>query len=270
MNLKLGLEMEMSKLSNFGPAFLMPVAILIFGLSSPQLYAAPPNEPGKQIAVLQDFLRVAYPELFGKDRYLEIHAGQSIDFPWRTFYRLNFEVNTLPPDASFGITIDPHTGKVIPPPQHITLMTGDTQFNEEQIVEIWVGNSDLISSKQNDQIDKLIQSHPEWSDARAYEELKKAGARYGPSDKEQFVQSLHLERFENLVGRLKITSVEPRSLPENRDSSDNVDLDWLVRVDAQLPDGTHHTYALFFEVFGGRLIGLLRTDRPGDRAPKSK
>lgn len=210
-----------------------------------------------QSRTARDFLEVAYPELFGKGHFLKISMTQPIDNAWDRLGRMEFEVKFFDPQVTFNIDLDQHTGKPIPPPQNATILQGMIQFDDTGHVVM----EDTNTQKQKSEIEALIESHPEWSDVKDYEELKKAGALYGPADKEQFVRSIHFDRFERFLGHLEIKSAEFDGVSEVHTGS-FASLVWSVRASAQFPDGTPRTYVLSFEPFRGRLIGIHSGDRP--------
>jgi hypothetical protein len=210
-----------------------------------------------QIRTVRDFLEVAYPELFGKGRFLKISMTQPIDNAWDRLDRMEFEIKLFDPQLTFNIGLDQHTGKPIPPPQNATVLQGIIQFDDTGHVVM----EDTNTPKQLSEIEALIESHPEWSDAKDYEELKKAGALYGPADKEQFIRSIHVDRFDRFLGHLEIKSVEFDGVSKEHVGS-FAPLNWHVRADAELSDGSHRTYTLGFEPFRAQLTGLSRSDRP--------
>lgn len=228
-------------------------------------HPAAAQELQSQAATVHDFLRAAYPDLLGKQRYLQISASQPIDESWQRIREISFEVTPLSPAVlRLPTGLDPHTGKPVPPPQNLPVLRGSVVFDNAGHIDRMdlIGSDELMNLKQNDDIEKLIESHPEWSDQRDYEELKKAGALYGPGDKAQFVQSIHLTEFEKAFGgQLNIESVEFDGPSADRVGSFGL-LYWAVGVEARYPDGNHYTYLLTYEPFGGRLLGLQRIDRP--------
>ncbi len=259
----------MSNSSRAGLTVLLCIATLAHGAWPTLSHATSSREPENPVTTVHGLLQVAYPELFGKHRFMKLSVGQPIDDSWRNLFRVGFEITPFDPEATFNPTLDQHTGKPVAAPPNAALMKGLVWFDDEgNIFKMWADGSDIIHSAQNSYIEKLIESHPEWSDAKAYEELKKAGALYGPADKEQFLRSVHLDRFERVLGRLKIKSVEFNGL-----STDHVGsfagMFWDIEVDAQLPNGIRSKYGLMFEPFGGRLVGIERLGRP-KLAPPTK
>jgi hypothetical protein len=215
---------------------------------------------------MRDVLRAAYPELSEKHRFMNSSVSQPVDNSWPGPSIVRFEITPFSREQAESekgeILLDQHTGKRIPPPSNAPLMAGSFWFDRDgHLFQMWAGESDITRSKQNEEFDKFIQSHPEWPDKRDYQELKKAGALYGPGDKEQLARAIHLERFEKVLGHIEIKSIEFSGPVNEEHQGDFATFDWSVRVAVRRPDGSSGTYALVFEPFGGRLTGIYRTDR---------
>lgn len=113
-----------------------------------------------------------------------------------------------------------------------------------------------LDNKRFQSIRDLVQSHREWSEADASKALKDAGAQYDRDRTEAFTQSIHLERFEGLLGQLRIDSMEFDTFSNPDRTGDFAVLFWIVRADAQLSDGTHRTYSFLFEPFNAKLVSV--------------
>jgi len=111
----------------------------------------------------------------------------------------------------------------------------------------------------------FVLSHPDMSDTEVALELKKAGVKYGPMDKQEFTKHLSLTSLEPFMGNLKILSVEFSPLLPNRNNIATWP-DWRVRVEANGPGKTNQFYELMFDQFRGDLISL-RIAQPGDAKP---
>ena len=100
----------------------------------------------------------------------------------------------------------------------------------------------------------LVQTNPHWTKEQVVAALKQAGARFGPNDEKEFLTSLPLARAERFLGRLKIISVDPPSIPDERGKDVSAWLNWRVEAEATFPDGTKSIYNLTFEPFEGKLL----------------
>lgn len=83
--------------------------------------------------------------------------------------------------------------------------------------------------------------------------LRRAGARYPPSERSMLVEALNLSRYAPILGEFLVEPVvsfmwspgdwEPR---------------WAARIQTQLRNGERQCHSLEFEVFSGRFMGMLR------------
>jgi hypothetical protein len=214
-------------------------------------FATDPNSA----TTLHEFLHTFYPELFGKGRYLDVTAFQPIDSSWREVYETSFRVTDGPPVPG-NPTIDLVTGARVIPNANLA-MEGFFQVTPGgQIERLYVWNSQFVRSKENEEFHKLVQTHLDWSETDALRALKGAGALYGSDDKEAFLNAINLERFKSFLGHLKLVSAKLNGFSNPNHVGDFAQFYWSVEVDAQSADGTHREYALSFEPFEGRLIGL--------------
>lgn len=221
-------------------------------------YGHTPRRQETPLSRAQEIAQAFYPELFGKNLFLDLHITRGVDGPWDQFNELRFTVMPLNP-FSEGILNPPRdakTGNQLAPAPNPILLDGTFLFsNSGRIEQMSALLGDEVHSDKNQAIHKLVESHPEWSEEQQIRALKEAGAKYGPADKEELVKTLRLDRAESILGHLKIVQVE-FNVP-NPDHTGNFaagTLTWSVHAEAELPDGTRAKYALGFEPFAGRLI----------------
>jgi hypothetical protein len=203
-----------------------------------------------------DVLQVFYPELLDKNHRLTLCITAPGDDTWLEMGGVYF-------------TVTPE--RVVPVEK---LISSRPQTTDHVVLGgyIWLpprelgrvqelrANSDGVHEHELEDVRRLVGSHSEWSDAQIGNALKQAGARFGPDDKEAFVDSLPLNKAERFLGKLKIASVEftyPKRQPSGRMPVPA--LIWTVQADAVLPDGTHPQYSFDFEPFGGKLIALVQS-----------
>jgi hypothetical protein len=232
--------------------------------------------PRKQsaFAMVHDLLEASYPEMFGKDWHIGFSYGQPVDGheAWGQTYLLDFRVARFGPGVSWNPTF--YQGKRVPPPDNPTFLEGSFWMdNSDRVVRLIV-EGDLAYSKQNQAIRELVQSHAEWSEEEAIGALKKSGARYGPADKQQFLEAIHLEKFERSLGHLEIRLVEFQGLSSGHVGSFAAgSLFWVVQARGGLPDGIHCTYGFSFEPLAGKLTGVSRIgdrDFPSEKQPATQ
>jgi hypothetical protein len=129
---------------------------------------------------------------------------------------------------------------------------------------------------------KTVNAHPEWTDAQALAALDQAGAKFGPSKKEEFIRNLPISKLGLFIGEFSIQSVEFEALSETNavelarigikppggDPSAPIALhqgdsfarlQWVVRAKTSSTSGVVVDYLLQFEPIRGQLLGLYRS-----------
>ena len=68
------------------------------------------SERESRVSIVHDLLQVAYPQLFGKNRFMTVTISQPLDGSWSQLYEIRFEITPLPPDVAHNPPPhDPHT-----------------------------------------------------------------------------------------------------------------------------------------------------------------
>ena len=129
---------------------------------------------------------------------------------------------------------------------------------------------------------KTVNAHPEWTDAQALAALDQAGAKFGPSKKEEFIRNLPISKLGLFIGQFNIQSVEFEALSETNavelarigikppggdpnapialhQGDSFARLQWVVRAKASSANGAVADYLLQFEPLNGQLLGLYVT-----------
>lgn len=202
---------------------------------------------------VHDFLKVFYPELFDKRYRVTLCASAPGDDDWHVISGVYFVVT--PAD------VYPLHKLIISSPQttdHI-LLGGSIWLPPHQygrVMEVHAF-SGTVHEQQLEKLRQLVESHPGWSEMEVAGALKKAGAQFGPSEKEAFVNALPLSNAERFLGQLKIISVEFDYPNRERHTGHLAEaLTWRVRTEAVLPDGKRVQYGFEFEPFEGKLTSL--------------
>jgi hypothetical protein len=243
-------------MSKFIRLFLSSFALAAGMLSLTTPLLSQTSIPVKQETILtytHDFLQTFYPGLFDKNYRVSLCVTAPGNDPWIELGGVYFTVTRA--------NVNP-LRKLIssqPQPTDHAVLAGNIwlPLREYGRVQEVHANSDAVHEQQLEDLRRLTGANPEWSGTQIASALRQAGARFGPNDQEAFVSSLPLIKAERFLGKLKITSVEfqfPRrtesgSIPASA-------LKWVVRADAELPDGTHPQYVFTFEPFEGKLTDL--------------
>jgi hypothetical protein len=220
-------------------------------------------------------LKAFYPEVYGKERYLLFSAEQPVDSEtWEQFTRVDFTIKCFSWNASWGVAIDGETGKEIPPPENTTFLKGQARMWPHGDLRQLYFEGELAHSKENETIEKLVESHPEWSDEQAGRALTEAGALYGPANKDVFTRSLRLPELEKSLGLTILSadntkgadaktmrSIEFEGWTNSQHDGSFTGFVWTVRMDAGLVGGRSRKYAFYFEPFEGKLIGIFQLPR---------
>jgi hypothetical protein len=241
------------------------VSILLTALGIPTAFAQqdPAVSQETVLTYVHDFLQVFYPELLSKEHTLKLCVNHPADDSWREITGVYFTVtHERAPD--YGVPRFSN-GQRIPedrPDPNTILLAGSIWLplleHRNRIQEMHTSAEGAVNLKFAN-FRSLVQSHPEWTDAEAVIELKKEGARFGPNDKEAFVQALPMRAADRFLGSLKIMSVEFKHLADNSDGNFALTaFDWAVRCEAKSADGTTVVYVFGFEPFEGKLTSLFR------------
>jgi hypothetical protein len=266
---------------------LMAVLFLALAGSSaqPQVSAATKD----RITLAHKFMRALYPDL-GGSRTLTVetyipYAQEDVTISW-----LEVSIGEGPNDAILGYAggciNQPPTMALPPPPElgppdsptapsNISLSKATNEktkdcpsgaIRSKQFLagSFWIGNEGRLTAyvvQSPRDLDKMnafagvVLSHPEMSDEEVAVALKKAGATFGPMDKDEFVKSLPLGALEPFLGKLQVLEVGFSPLQKNRNNVATWP-DWRVKTKATRDNGTEETYELNFDQFRGDLISL--------------
>jgi hypothetical protein len=217
-----------------------------------------PLDQESALSFTHDFLQTFYPDVFAKGTQLTLTVSHPANSSWRQIYGVYFRVTPkVPLEINPLIALD----KIGQAKQasNPTLLGGLFWFRPQVYgrIEQMVASFDVVHQQQLEAIRELVRSHPGWSQEQAIQALRDAGARYGPSEKQQFLSSLHLERAERFLGRPEIKLVEFQQLGEDRTGSFAATaFVWTVQAIGVFPDGTREAYGFTFEPFEGKLIGI--------------
>ena len=149
--------------------------------------------------------------------------------------------------ASLDVTFPPADAALVGQPEEY--LSGRVRFERHRMSQLSMRGR-YLSSPDLDQIQDL-HSNGRFESLAAFEaELRRRGARYPRSAHSEFVAALDVERFAPVLGVFL-------GEPEIRGPSEIGDVEWLVTLRTVEPNGQRMCYGLFFEVFNGRLDGVL-------------
>jgi hypothetical protein len=248
-------------LSKKNKVALIVAALLILVDACPTTCLAQSSvEQAGALRYARDFLKIAYPELSGRKLLLNINATQPIDEDWRRIDEMRFTVRLLDP-LSEGILNPPFnakSGQRLAPPNNPTLLQGSIKLDDSgKLIQLYLGDCDLANYKKNQALHAMVESHPEWLEPRAFEELKNLGAQFGPEAKEQLLSAVRARKYEKFIGKFDVDSAIFEGLA-HRHEGDFALLHWTVQLRVREQKETVVIYTLLFEPFGGTLIAVTR------------
>jgi hypothetical protein len=207
----------------------------------------------KNVTWAQEFLRTFYPEMIGHRYVMTFTTGQPFDVPV-TMGNIRIQIGDFAPGTVIGAATVVN-GVVIPrqPKQFITaLFTFDRSGH---LFTFACEGPSVGKQEEHDRFKEAVRSHDEWTEAQAISELMKAGASYGPKEREKFLAILPLSQLEKLFGSVTVVSSEFESLIEG--GPPRVPLfRWALTVSVKFSDGDVGSYKMYFEPFKGALIGM--------------
>lgn len=209
------------------------------------------KEPWKDpIPIMKEFLLAFYPELEGQHLIMTVSADGPLDVSG-SFYTFSVEVGRTSKTSPQVRLLPPEMRE----PIHVGLFLFDPA--DGRVWKFTTG-SELVNANKNEALRNSVEAHPEWPDEQVVQALKDAGARYGPNDKDAFVQMIPLNKLEKFFGKLRIKSVEFKLRYPQREEPPLAELYWSVHLDGRGPRGRRATYHLTFEPFEGKLTSLWR------------
>jgi hypothetical protein len=250
--------MRKPTLSRSFSIFVAAVFIIAFPRSLAP--ATPPDDGEINLAYVHGFLQLFYPEFMIKGNTLKLMVYAPADDSLREIAGVYFTLaHTTPPN--YVVPVLGPDGKLVPgsepdPGSSRVLLEGSmwVPFPQQHGRIAEVVALDGAHTEKMKSLEWLVRTNPQWTKEQVMAALKQAGARFGPNDKEEFLTSLPLARAERFLGRLRILSVDPPSIPDERGEGVPARLDWRVKAEATFPDGTKSTYDLAFEPFEGKLL----------------
>jgi hypothetical protein len=129
------------------------------------------------------------------------------------------------------------------------------EFDERGHLAMFGSQGPAVGKEEDyERVKQLVGFHPEWTDAQDIAVLLKAGASYGPDERNALLKAIPLKELEKLFGKVTITSAEFETV--TADDQRWALLHWLIYADIEFPDGTHRSYKLIFEPFKGALTSM--------------
>lgn len=260
--------MNTSILRRAGICFASLIIAPLWTSTSAQVLAPPtPN----RLKVATEFLRTFYPELNGKNYFLDLETSLYYDqagdpfggLLWLTISELpkGYEdvVRPCPPGTTptrkvlgGGFIGGTCPEKGIPPQQFLSAVF---HFDAEgHLVTFSAGGPATTNPSARETFAKARPTTRPMTGAELIAAFKSSGGKYGPDDKEELIKSLPLTKLEHFLGKLTLIFVEFDTFQEDDRSDFDDEMRWDVRVSAKRDDGTSAKYLLRFDQYNGKLV----------------
>jgi hypothetical protein len=228
---------------------------ITFGLalgSAIDIAQAPtPIGHNSHVSLIQDFFKNAFPELAGKG--LEVTVSLDI----------NLEAAEWTASRVISVSIRRHTDTVDSSSQDETRFLG--AFCQLAGTQPYLGTVILsgvyVHTRELRRLTETLRAHPDWSDSDLQAALVRAGAKYGPKNREAFVHDVDIRRFGTVLGTIRRSEakfdwhmgVAPGTAADIRQPG------WTVSVETDHASNQRLCYRLWFEPIDGRLVMLDRS-----------
>jgi hypothetical protein len=219
---------------------------------------APPTK--NYVRLAQVFLTSLYPELNGKGYVMSLESSFRYDFPMIENSAFDLYVGVGPKNMIVGYlggyegTV-PHKEPLHAGPVTARqLLISSFEFQDGNLISFGAKGPAVGNQEKYQQVVSQLVDQPDMTDAEAATILKQAGARYGPTDKDDFLKHLPLEKLSPFVGSATLIAATLPSVAKEGLKSRWPE--WHVRAKAKPAGRQESTYEMWFEPFRGDLVRL--------------
>jgi len=241
--------MGMSKL----PRHLIRIAALALYLlcyRSTAVLGRSPNACDDTYIAAIRLMRAFYPELSSKGINVDVKALYPFDADGPL---LSFYVQVSASDQTGRIAFPAYPSSA----DRVGQLSAHFQFDgrDRRIFSIFANGSFLNYEKQ-EALTKLVDEHPEWSEAQMTAALSTAGAKFGPNQKEGLLARFPLKELESILGKIEMGPAE-FTFRGNTEPPHYAVMDWSIRFRAS-KNGKSDEYTMSVEPFGGKVVSFGR------------
>ncbi len=238
----------------------MSALILFSTCVSARVQEAPPSTKNF-VHLAKEFLNTLYPSLSSKP-VMTLQTSMDYQDSDDTLHFFSLWVGDASPDQVTGYLggyVGQQPKDFQPGPTHPKqYILSNFRFDlEGRILEFRATGAVIGNPDAYKRVTDILASSPGWTDERAADELKRAGARYAPVEKDKFQRDLPVHLIEKYLGPLTITSVNFNILRINQGESVGW-LEWVVEAKVKTPSGSSRIYKLEFEPFNGDLTAITK------------
>ena len=195
-------------------------------------------------------MRAFYPELSGKGINVDVKALYPFDADGPL---LSFYVQVSASDQTGRIAFPPYPSSA----DRVGQLSAHFQFDgrDRRIFSIFA-NGPFLNSEKQKAVTKLVDEHPEWSEAQMTAALSTAGAKFGPNQKEDLLARFPLKELEPILGKIEMGPAE-FTFRGNTEPPHYAVMDWSIRFRAS-KNGKSDEYTMSVEPFGGKVVSFGR------------
>jgi hypothetical protein len=210
--------------------------------------------------------RILYPELKGREFSLQFSAGTGGPLSGPTDTR-SLLISVDKPPSYPGKIINQSNPEL--PPQNESAVVELPLYLEFGFAESVVGkNGDVVgtrvscqpvkfinnkASSQMLEANRIINSHPEWTDAQDLDAARQLGMRFGPEKKTDLLRALPVAGLSSIYGPLQITDASFTIAGSKEPGSSFADLHWYVTAKRA---GRSRKLQIMVEPFRGKIAAI--------------
>jgi hypothetical protein len=208
----------------------------------------------QHIRTIQKFLRVLYPELMNHHYLMTVSTTGVFDSDWMGTPSFDVRIGR---DPAHWESVSATSGSLPPKVYEKPTLSASFEFDPDGLFRN-VHASTWTQEVKNHAMWKEVQANPEWSDKRVGQELEKAGAKFGPLERDAVIKAFPREALEPFIGAVTVESAEFR-LRHQQKPKPLAEPYWVVVASSVTSSGVKVEWEMYFEPFEGRLTDLSRS-----------
>jgi hypothetical protein len=246
----------------------LALVIAVFAFTAASAQEKAPLTPN-YLGVAQNFLRTFYPQLSGKNYFMTVNTNLYYDKPRAPFGGvLHLSIGEGPKGETIyiggcqAVKVAPDSGfigddcKPGPVGYKQFLSAGFHFDNDGHLMWFTAEGPATGDVTARAAFAKSAENAEGLTGPQRITALKRAGAKYGPDDKDEFIKNLPTAKLETFLGKMNVVSVGFAPYLEADRSNFSDEMQWDVKAVAKRSDGTSPTYRLQFEQYAGNLVTL--------------
>lgn len=238
------------------------VAMYVAGITGPfqnrswaqkQTRQCLPNCKGR-IALAKEFLRAIYPALKGKNYGVTINDNAPLDFDGDpNWFNVKLFARPISESPTPVYSNDP-TEMVT----HSKPLLANFLFDRRSNRLVQFDCFQEVS--RTEAVRKMLEEDKDWTNSQALQALAAAGAKYGPSKKEEIESRIPIDALGQIMGTLKVqdlrfeTRAQGATIFNGREKVAVPMLTWTADIAAVTTTGERSSYTFQIDPFDGRIF----------------